>query len=419
MNFKKILCITLMLLSIAVLAACGGNDPVKDTYYTVSFEADGGSDVNAISVKEGEAAIAPADPTKAGYTFAGWYNGNSEWDFNAVITADMTLTAKWEKVVYNVTFMDGNNTVDMDIKTYTIEDETITLPDVTKNHYNFLGWYLDPEFTESAQAIVKGSSGDLTFYAQYTVKNYGITYYLYDGINSDGNASAYNIESEFPVVFGTPTKDGYKFLGWYKDANFTEEFNSIPELMGDVVVYASWEKLPDEPVDPDIPDVPPVEPNVEYTIKYLEGNAILVLGPDKYLSGSECELPVPTKEHYDFLGWYTTSTFDEGTKLNKITETTHGNLELYARFEAKVYTITYYVEGGVNNEANILTYTIEDQNFKLQSPTKEGYKFLGWYLDPNYKVHIATLKGKTGDLVLYAKWEQESEGGILTPEQPL
>ena len=65
--------------------------------YTITFNTDGGSVVNAQYVSENEKAQVPANPTKSGYTFAGWYSGDNKFDFNTAITGDMTLKAKWTK----------------------------------------------------------------------------------------------------------------------------------------------------------------------------------------------------------------------------------------------------------------------------------------------------------------------------------
>jgi uncharacterized repeat protein (TIGR02543 family) len=71
-------------------------------YYTVQFDTDGGTDIAAVQVKEGEKVVKPQDPTKSSsdgeYEFLGWYCGETEWDFNNTVTEDMTLTAKWKKV---------------------------------------------------------------------------------------------------------------------------------------------------------------------------------------------------------------------------------------------------------------------------------------------------------------------------------
>lgn len=67
-------------------------------YYTVTFDVDGGSAVPSQSVRSGNKATKPEDPTKASYTFAGWYEDSgfvTAFNFNTAITADTTIYAKW------------------------------------------------------------------------------------------------------------------------------------------------------------------------------------------------------------------------------------------------------------------------------------------------------------------------------------
>lgn len=66
--------------------------------FTVTFNSDGGSSVKRQSVKDGNKAAAPKNPTKKGYTFAGWYNGKTKYNFNSAVTKNLTLKAKWNKV---------------------------------------------------------------------------------------------------------------------------------------------------------------------------------------------------------------------------------------------------------------------------------------------------------------------------------
>ena len=67
------------------------------TLYTVTFNSDGGSSVESISVLDGETITEPKAPTKDGYTFEGWFNGNNKFDFTTPIKNNLTLTAKWNK----------------------------------------------------------------------------------------------------------------------------------------------------------------------------------------------------------------------------------------------------------------------------------------------------------------------------------
>ena len=430
MNFKRLLFLVLVLVTVFTLAACKDKDPDEpdtpdtppdvNTTYTVTFAGEG-VDIPALTIASGKTAIAPAAPTKNGYTFKGWMNGSEAFSFDTAITADITLTPSWEPTVYTITFMDGNTVLSDISATYTIESPDITLSERSKEHYNFMGWYLDAGFTKSIIKIAKGTTGDLVLYAQFAVKNYGITYELGEGgVNADGNPSSYNIDSidpANPILFAAPTMEGYDFKGWYLDAAYTTPFEGITAVTGNIVVFAKWEKS--TAVDPDPGpggDNPPPVENKKYNIEYyVDGVLSNDFEPKEYTSGTALALPTLEKEYYAFAGWYTSPTFEMDTKVDSITDTTTGNLKLYAKFAPISFNITYYVNGGENSQDNPDTYTVED-TFRFASPEKEGYEFAGWFTSPAYNVQISSVAGRTGDLVLYAKWVQISSGGITTPE---
>ncbi|MBO4357572.1 MAG: InlB B-repeat-containing protein [Candidatus Methanomethylophilaceae archaeon] len=74
-----------------------------------------------------------------------------------------------------------------------------------------------------------------------TLDGYDITYILNDGTNSDDNPSRYNVGDE--IEFKDPTREGFIFIGWFSDADLTNEMNSIPKgTTGDITIYAKWEK---------------------------------------------------------------------------------------------------------------------------------------------------------------------------------
>lgn len=126
--------------------------------YTVTFQSEGGSEV-ASQIRANTPAARPADPTKEGYTFIGWYNGESEWDFETPVTANLTLTAKWQVNQYTITFKPENGGQDIVIK----QDygTAITAPaNPTKTGYTFAGW--DREIPTTMPA------GDMTITAQWT-----------------------------------------------------------------------------------------------------------------------------------------------------------------------------------------------------------------------------------------------------------
>ena len=94
--FKAIMLIFIVLLFSIFSAACNSNNK-DETYYTVTFNSNGGSDVASVQVKKDELLTKPTDPTQEDFTFIGWYYEDEEWSFaENKVNQDLTLTAKWE-----------------------------------------------------------------------------------------------------------------------------------------------------------------------------------------------------------------------------------------------------------------------------------------------------------------------------------
>lgn len=126
--------------------------------YTVTFQSEGGSEV-ASQIRANAPAARPADPTKEGHTFIGWYNGESEWNFETPVTEKLTLTAKWQINRYTITFdTAGGSEVAPITQDY---GTTITAPaNPTKTGYTFAGW--DKTIPTTMPA------GDMTITARWT-----------------------------------------------------------------------------------------------------------------------------------------------------------------------------------------------------------------------------------------------------------
>ncbi len=86
------------------LVAQWSKDSDPTTYYRVTFDSDGGSSVSPRYVQKGYTMSAPIKPTKEGHTFDGWYLGDEPFDFNTPITSDITLKAHWKLNEYTVSF---------------------------------------------------------------------------------------------------------------------------------------------------------------------------------------------------------------------------------------------------------------------------------------------------------------------------
>lgn len=128
--------------------------------YTVTF--DYGYDNRKESEKT-DGKITEITPERAGYEFAGWFDGAGKWDFSKEVAANLTLKAKWNIITYTITCNLGGATAEKSIPTsYTVDDE-ISLGSATKLGKVFVGWEIkNAETTYSGESISKGTTGNIT-----------------------------------------------------------------------------------------------------------------------------------------------------------------------------------------------------------------------------------------------------------------
>ena len=188
--------------------------------YTVTFQSEGGSEV-ASQIRANAPADQPADPTKEGYTFIGWYNGESEWDFETPVTADLTLTAKWQLNRYTITF-DTAGGSEVPSITQDYGTAIIAPANPTKTGCTFAGW--DKTIPTTMPA------GNMTITAQWQVNQYTITFKPENGGQDIVIKQDYGTPITAPA---NPTKTGCTFAGWDK---------TIPTTMpaGDMTITARW-----------------------------------------------------------------------------------------------------------------------------------------------------------------------------------
>ena len=188
--------------------------------YTVTFQSEGGSEV-ASQIRANTPAARPADPTKEGYTFIGWYNGESEWDFETPVTAVLTLTAKWQINRYTITFDTAGGS---EVPSITQDYGTAITPPAapTRTGYTFAGW--DKTIPTTMPA------GDMAITAQWQLNQYTITFDTAGGSEVPSITQDYGTAITAPA---NPTKTGYTFAGWDK---------TIPSTMpaGDMTITARW-----------------------------------------------------------------------------------------------------------------------------------------------------------------------------------
>lgn len=121
---KRFFIISMPLLFVFYLSSCGENEieephaiePINKSY-TVTFDSDGGNEINPVTVKENEKVSIPSNPKKDKYSFLGWYLGDTAFDFNTEIKNDITLKAKWRNnSTVSLSRIDANVSYDVETK---------------------------------------------------------------------------------------------------------------------------------------------------------------------------------------------------------------------------------------------------------------------------------------------------------------
>ena len=197
--------------------------------YTISYNlADGvNSPENPTSYTIESGLITLKDPTRVGYTFVGWYNGEqlvTTIDSNTL--ENISLTAKWTVNSYKLTFdVDGNLTE----KNFKYGESVTAIENPTKVGHTFAGW--SKELPETMPA------NDITVEAKWAINSYDITYDLAGGVNSPENPTSYTIESGL-ITLKDPTRVGYTFVGWYNGEQLVTTIDS--NTLENITLTAKW-----------------------------------------------------------------------------------------------------------------------------------------------------------------------------------
>ena len=339
-------------------------------------------------------------PKRVGYTFNGWYSDSGKSNLVTIIDTSslstLNLYADWKANQNILVFHNGGASGTM--TSYKVNtDATITLPACTfvKTGYEFLGWSTilggEVYYLNGAEYLM-GTETEYTLYAVWEKVVYNINYYTNGGTNSVDNPTTYHIES-MDITLSTPAREGYTFGGWYTDVTMTtSEIKTIKKgSYGHYDLYARW-------IEKD-------------NILRFNANGGSGTMSDVVLKTGELLASLPTvifeRPGYNFAGWALTangnSVYGNGASFEM------GNsplVTLYAVWTDFSYSISYNLDGGINNQQNPVGYKVESDKIIFQSPTKAGYSFEGWYKDSQFKNAITEIpSGSTGNLVIFAKWK--------------
>ena len=357
--------------------------------YTITLDTNGGPVVSPIKYTVEDLFTLPYI-LRPGYEFAGWtLDGSGMLPFTPLIiypgtTGDLHYKAEWRLAEYTITMdLDGGSGQEKVV--YTITDEEFELPTPTRNGYEFVGWTGEDITTPQTSVIIpKGSTGNKAYTANWQVIEYTIT------LDTNGGPVVSPIKYTVEDLFTLPyiLRPGYEFAGWTLDGSGMLPFTPLiiyPGTTGDLHYKAEWRLA-------------------EYTITMdLDGGS----GQEKVvytITDEEFELPTPTRNGYEFVGWTGEGITTPQTSV-KIPKGSTGNKAYTANWKVIRYTITLVTNGGAVIAS--IRYTVEDSVTLPIPPDRPGYEFSGWVLDGSGQFPSTPMiipKGSTGDRIYKAEW---------------
>lgn len=396
--------------------------------YNIVYHLNGGSG-NAANTKLSYTANDPTftiyaperEDWETGYQFGGWYLDSA---YKTRITevrsgsyGDIHLYAKWIPYTYTVHF-DGNGATSGQVTDEAFSygvSKALSPNKFGKKGFVFAGWAMSKEDADNGLADFSDKesvtdlvsrrnnvNGQATLYAVWR-DTFDIGYDLAGG--SFGTLVVpYEYTYGTAVTLPTPTREGYIFGGWYQDDTYKKKITSISKSMSaDQYLYAKWTPY-------------------NYTISFNgNGNNGGNIRAQKFTYDAAAALNANafTKKGYVFAGWNTVKdpttnnpgvAYTDKEVVNILPSKNNATITLYAQWQATDYDISYVWNGGSLDESSddyLKSYKYNHKGgYKLPTPYKEGYTFVGWYSDAGFKTKISSIAQESyGDLTLYAMWD--------------
>ncbi|MBQ9298213.1 MAG: InlB B-repeat-containing protein [Clostridia bacterium] len=412
---------------------------------------------NTILIKSGETLLKTITATKQdaiGYTteFSNWSSTSGTISEETTVIANFERNADAYSIGYT---LNGGTIATANPTSYTVETDNITLNNPTKTGYTFTGWSgtgLTGD-TNTAVTIPKGSTGNRTYTANWTINTYTVSYNLnsddmntwekaygerfgitYNSstklstINITGSGGwemlyipittvsghTYNFKCDYQNITGFASSyDGIGIQALTKVENTNNSANSLN------TIYASKTQ----------------NTTTTYTLTFTatgtttylafnfgmctDGAALsvalgnfVVTDTVTYNNAIGNTMFTPSKQGYTFNGWFTAAS--GGTQVTSTTTMPAANTTYYAHWTANTYTIGYTLNGGTVATANPTSYTVETNNITLNNPTKTGYTFTGWTGSngTTAQTTVTIAKGSTGNKTYTANWTDNIQPSV-------
>ncbi len=425
--------------------------------HDITYNLDGGTLANpnpdSYTMLTGDIVL--NNPTRDGYDFIGW-EIDGEVSSNATIPqfsfGDKQITAKWDADDYTIT-LNANGGVGVD-STFSVEyGSYYELPRPTKTGYTFDGWYRN--YKKIAQNgkwdTIENEDEPITFVAQWSPNKYDVTFddvttksslvvtynYNYSGSKNSQVTIRNGNTLSYPSI---PTRSDYVFTGWYTDSNCTTRYNFTGTITADMTLYAGWTQMSMSSAYTEVQINPSdyTSSSNAYSLstRYTDSS-------DKkhiYLVANE----TGTHKIY-YKNSYSSSSYSYYLQVYNLTKgtTIRSNSYVsstyydYINFECSAgdvivisiykystsssyYSTAYFYFNGFKSTSSATasvsglvhqaysTYKLEatyDSTFTLPTPTRPGYRFLGWYMG-NTKVESGRWTIAEDNVILTPRWEE-------------
>lgn len=387
--------------------------------------------------------VAPKEPQKEGYNFAGWYvyDTYDEWasnykeedlfDFSysggvggGILFADgsdngdyyiesrsigydtnkkayvVNLHAKWTPITYNISYdLNGGSGTLPGNANDVVYDTSFTVPnsDIKKAGYEFTGWNTQTDGKgihyqpgTSASNLTTENGKTVPLYAEWTPINRTVTF------NPNGGSvspTSKVVQDGQKVTAPSASRTGYNLDGWYSEQTGGTKWDFDNNVVtADMPLYAHWSLIP-------------------YTIKYeMNGGTQGSDWPSGYNYETSVTLPSPNREGYTFGGWFNDKSLT-GTAITSIPKSTTGDKTYWAKWTADKHTVKFNSNGGDGGQTMAdQTFTYDAaQTLKANVFTKTGYTFTGWNTQANGEgtpyTNQQSISDLTSDIELFAQWE--------------
>ena len=447
-----------------VKVASSGETVVEVKYdrnsYLLTWNTDGGSYIEPQMLKYGAAVSAPADPTKVGYTFAGW-------DFvpETMPAAATTVTAQWANATqasYQVVYWGENLTGGYDYlyadkETGTVGDDIPYSTSLTASRMpqglEAAGFELDS--AKSAGNVEITADGSAVKNVYFSRKTFTVTFYLYEKSGWFGGdwkeQSDLTISAKYGEDVSAQWNDSaHSRYMWYETSSLktsiggmkampAENLNRYGDTTRTVKIYYKTQTISGYGYDTYMEGVLPSGWTInegdiieiegftyermnknERTLYYTRNSYNVVFQNCTGVSQKSLKFgtslssakpadssvgrPVGMDSDYVFMGWYFDPAFQ--TPVDWSSTMPARNLQVYAKWAKPDYTVSFNTHGADTETPapiGVAKYdTIEDQ--MPADPTREGYVFAGWYTDEAYTVPFVATQQIVRNLTLHAKW---------------